>query len=163
MELLFSCLVISYSLWPHGLQHTRLPSLSPSPRVCSESCPLGWWCHPTISFVLCHPLFLLPSVFPSIRVFSSESVLCIRWPEYWSFSFSISPSSENSGLISFRIDWFELPAIEGTFKSLLQYHSSKASVLSCSDFFMVQFSHPYWKNHSFDYMDLCWQSNVSAF
>ena len=116
----------------------------------SESCPLSRWCHPTKLFVLCRPLFLLPSVFPSIRVFSSESVLRIRWTEYWSFSFSISPSSENSRLISFRIDWFELPAIEGTLKNLLQYHSSKASILPCSDLFMVPLSHLYWKNHSFD-------------
>ena len=88
------------------------------------------------------PLLLLPSIFPSIRVFSNKSVLCIRWPEYWSFSFSISPSKEYSGLISFRIDWFVLLAVQGTLKSL-QHHSSKASILQCSAFFMVQFSHPY--------------------
>ena len=93
--------------------------------------------------ILCHPLLLLTSVFPSIRVFSNESVLCIRWPKYWSFSFSISPSSEYSGLISFRIDWFYLLAVQGTLKSLLQHHSSKASILQHSAFFMVQFSHPY--------------------
>ena len=89
------------------------------------------------------PLLLLPSIFPSIRVFSSESVLCIRWPKYWSFSFSISPSSEYSGLISFRIDWFDLLAVQWTFKSLLQYHSSKASILQHSAFFISQLSHPY--------------------
>ena len=114
---------------------------------------------------LCHPLPLLPSIFPSIRVFSNESVLHIRWPKYWSFSSSISPSNEYSGLISFMIDWFDLLAVQGTLKSL-QHHSSKASILWCSAFFMVQLSHPindYWKNHSFDYMDLCQQSNVSAF
>ena len=92
--------------------------------------------------ILCHPLLLLPSIFPSIRVFFNESVLCIRWPKYWRFSFSISPSNEYSGLISFRMDWFNLLAVQGTFKSL-QHHSSKASILRCSAFFMVQFSHPY--------------------
>ena len=107
-----------------------------------------------------------PSNFPSIRVFSNESILCIRWPKYWNFSFSISPSSEYSGSISFRIDWFDLLAVHGTLKSLLQNHHSKASILWCSAFFIVQLSHPYvdyWKNHRFDQMDLCWQSNVSAF
>ena len=102
---------------------------------------MNQWCHPTISS--CHPLLLLPSIFPSIRVFSNKSALCIRWPKYWSFSFSISPSNEYSGLISFRIDWLDLLAVQGTLKSLLQHHSSKASVLWCSAFFMVQLSHPY--------------------
>ena len=92
---------------------------------------------------LCHPLFLLPSIFPSITVFSSELALHMRWPKYWSFSFSISPSNEYSRLISFRIDWFNLLAVQGTLKSLLQYHNLKASVLQCSAFFMVQLSHPY--------------------
>ena len=92
---------------------------------------------------LCHPLLLLPSIFPSLRVFSIESVLCIRWPKYWSFSFSISPSNEYSGLISFRIDWFDLLAVQGTLKSLLQHHPSKASILQCSAFFIVQISHPH--------------------
>ena len=91
--------------------------------------------------ILCHPLLLLPPIFPSIRVFSNESVLRIRWPKYWSFSFSISPSSEYSGLISFRMDWLDLPAVQGTLKNLLQYHSSKASILQCSAFFIVQFSY----------------------
>ena len=91
--------------------------------------------------ILCRPLLLLPSIFPSIRVSSSESVLCMRWPKYWSFS--ISPSSEYSGLISFRMDWLDLLAVQGTFKSLLQHHSSKASILWCSAFFLVQLSHPY--------------------
>ena len=90
-------------------------------------------------FILCHPLLLLPSIFPSIRVLSKESVLCIRWPKYW----SISPSNEYSGLISFKIDWFDLFAVQGTLKSLLQHHSSKASILWCSAFFIVQLSHPY--------------------
>ena len=93
--------------------------------------------------ILCYPLLLLPSIFPSIRVFSSLSVLCIRWPKYWSFSFSISPSSENSGLISFKMDWFDLLAVQGTLKSLLQHHSSKASVLWSSAFYIVQLSHPH--------------------
>ena len=104
------------------------------------------------SDILCRSL-LLPSIFPSIRVFSNESALHIWWPEYWSFSFSISPSNEYSGLISFRIDWFDLLAVQGTLKSLLQHHSSKASILECSAFFIVQLSHPYMttgKNHSFD-------------
>ena len=96
---------------------------------------------PSNHLIPCHPLLLLPSIFPSIRVFSNESVLCIRWPKYWSFSFSISPS--NSGLISFRMDWLDLLAVQGTLKSLLQHHSSKASILWCSAFFVVQFSHPY--------------------
>ena len=98
---------------------------------------------PSNHLVLCHPLLLLPSIFPSIRVFSSESVLCIRWPKYWSFSFSIRPSNEYSGLISFRIHWFDLLAVQGTLKSLLPYHSSKASILWCSAFFVVQLSHSY--------------------
>ena len=98
--LLFSCSVMSHSLWPHGLQHARPPCPSPTHGVHPDPCPLSQWCHPTI----CHPL-LLPSIFPSIRVFSNESALCIWWPKYWSFSFSISPSSEYSGLISFRRNW----------------------------------------------------------
>ena len=108
--------------------------------------------------ILCCPLFLLPSIFPSIRIFSSESVLHIRWPKYWSFSVSISLSNEYSGLISLGIDWLDLLAVQGTLKSLLQHCSSKTSVLQHLIFFMVQLSHrDYWKNHSFDYMDLCWQ------
>ena len=98
---------------------------------------------PSNHLILCHPLLLLPSIFPSIRVFSSESALLITWPKYWSFSFSISLSNEYSGLISSRIDWFDLLAVQGTLKSLLQHHSSKVSVLQCSAFFMVQLSHPY--------------------
>ena len=98
---------------------------------------------PSNHLILYHPLLLLPSVFPSIRVFSNESVLHIRWPKYWRFSFNISPSNEYSGLISFRMDWLDLPAVQGTLKSLLQYHRSKASTLQCSAFFIVQLSHPY--------------------
>ena len=93
--------------------------------------------------ILCHPLLLLPSIFPSIRVFSNESGLCIRWPKYWSFSFNISPSNEHPGLISFRMDWWDILAVQGTLKSLLQHHSSKASILRHSAFFIVQLSHPY--------------------
>ena len=98
---------------------------------------------PSNHLILCHPLLLLPLIFPSIRVFSNESALHIRWPKYWSFSFSISPSNKYSGLISLRTHWFDLFAVQGTLKSLLQHHSSKASVLQCSVFFMVQLSHPY--------------------
>ena len=97
---------------------------------------------PSNHLILCHPLLLLPSIFPSIRVFSSESALRIRWPEYWSFSFNISPSNEHPGLI-FKMDWLDLPAVQGTLKSLLQHHSSKASILWCSAFFIVQLSHPF--------------------
>ena len=108
---------------------------------------------PSNHLILCHPLLLLPSIFPSIRVFSNESALHIRWPNYWNFSFNISPSNEYSGLISFRIDWLDLLAVQGTLKSLPQHHSSKASILQCSAFFMVQLSHLHmtnWKSHSLD-------------
>ena len=137
----FSCSVVSYSLQPHEPQHAKPPCPSPTPGVYPNSCPLSQWCHPTISS--CWPLLLLPSIFPSIWVFSNESVLCIRWPKYWSLSFSISPSNEYSGLISFRMDWLDLLAVQGTLKSLLQHHSSKASILLRSAFFTVQLSHPY--------------------
>ena len=130
---------MSSSLWPHGLQHSRLPCPSPSPRVCSNSCPLTWWCYLTISS--CHPLLLLPSIFPSIRVLSNESALRMRRLTYWSSSFSISPSNEYSGLISFRMDWLDLLAVQGTLKSRLQHHSSKALIFQCSAFFIVQLSH----------------------
>ena len=108
---------------------------------------------PSNHVILCHPLLLLPSIFPSIRVFSNKSVLHIRWPKYWSFSFSINPSNEYSGLISLRMDWLDLLAVQETLKTLLQHHSSKASVLRYSAFFVVQLSHPYMttgKNHSLD-------------
>ena len=98
---------------------------------------------PSYHHIICHPLLLLPSIFPSIRAFSNESVLLIRWPKYWSFSFNISPSNEHPGRISFRMDWLDLLAVQGTLKSLLQHHSSKASILLCSSFFIVQLSHPY--------------------
>ena len=121
---------------------------------------------PSNHLILCCPLLLLPSIFPSIMVFSSESVLHIRWPKDWSFSFSISPSNEYSGLISFRMDWLDILAVQGTLKSVLQQHSSKPSVLPA--LWLLYGStltsiHDYWKNHSFDQMDLCQQSNVSAF
>ena len=110
----FSRLVVSNSLGPRGLQHARPPCLSPTPGVDSNSCPLSRWYHPTI---LCHPLLLSPSIFPSMRVFSNESALRIKWPKYWSFRFNNSPSSEHSGLISFRMHWSDLLAVQGTLKS----------------------------------------------
>ena len=137
--LLFSRSVMSDSLQPHGLQHAWLPCPSSSPGVCSNSCPLSWWYHPT-HLILCHLLLLLPSIFPSITVFSSESALCVRWPKYWSFRFSINLFNEHSELLSFRID---LPAVQGTLKSLLQHHGSKASILWHSAFFTGQLSRPY--------------------
>ena len=125
----FSHSVMCDSFWPHGWQHDRLMFIE---SVVTSN-----------HLILCHPLLLLPSIFPSIRVFSNESVLHIRWPKYWNISFSISSSNEYSGLISFRIDWLDLLAVQGTLKSLLQHHSSKAWILWCSVFFMVQLSHPY--------------------
>ena len=124
------------SLQPHGLQHANLPCPSPTPGVFSNSCPSS-------HLILYCSLLLLPLIFPSIVVFSDESFLCIRWPKFWSFGFSSSPSNGCSGLISFRIDWFDLLAVQGTLKSLLQQYSSKASILWFSAFFMVQLSHPY--------------------
>ena len=119
---------------------------------------------PSGHLILCRPLLLLPSILPSIRVFSSESTLHIRWPNYWSFSFSISPSSEYSGLISFKMDWLNLLAVQGTLKSLLQHQSPKASNILHSAFFIVQLSHPYMTTgKTIALMDICWQSNVSAF
>ena len=120
---------------------------------------------PSSSLILCHPLLLLPSIFSSIRVFSNESALHIRWPKYWSFSFNISPSNEHTGPISFRMDWVDFLAVQGTLKSLLQHHSSKASILLHSTFFIVQLD---WKNNTrktiaLTRRGLCWQSNVSAF
>ena len=120
----------------------RLPCPLLSPGVCSSSCPLNWWCYPTNHLILCCFLLLLPSIFPSIRVLSNESFLHIGWPKYWSFSFSISPSNEYSGLMFFRMDWLVLLAVQGTLKCLLQYHSWKASILWSSAFFTVHLSHP---------------------
>ena len=145
---------------PMNCRTPGLPCPSVSPRVCPNSCPLSRWCHPAIS----------SSVAPSPPAFnlsqhegiSNESALCIRWPEYWSFS--ISPFSEESGLISFRIDWFDILAIQRTLKSLLQHHNLKASILQClACGWTLTSVHNSLKNHSFDYMDLCRQSNVSAF
>ena len=128
------------SLRPHGLQYARPPCPSPTPGVYSlmsiESVI------PSNHLILGRPLLLLPSIFLSIMVFSNESALRMWWPKYWSFSFSISPSNEQSGLISFRMDWLDLLAVPGTLKSLLQHHSSKASILWCSGFFIIQLSHP---------------------
>ena len=124
---------MSDSLQPHEMQHTRPPCPSPTPGVYSNSCPSVM---PSNHLILCRPLLLPPLIFPSIRVFSHKSVLRIRWPKYWSFSFSISPSNEYSGLISFRMDWFDLLAVQGTLKSLLHHHSSKASILCCSACFI---------------------------
>ena len=139
--LLFSRSVVSASLRPRGLQHVRPPYPSPSPRACSSSYPLCLM--PPNHLILCHPLLFLPSIFPSIRVFSRESALRIRWPQYWGFSFSISLSNEHSTLLPFRMDWLDLLAVQGILKSLLQHHSSKASILWPSSFFIVQLSLPY--------------------
>ena len=128
--------VVSDSMWPHELQHTRLLCPSPTPRACSNSCPIEL-VMPSNHLILCRPRLLLPSIFPSIRVFSSESVLCIRCPKYWSFSFSISLCNEYLGLVSFRMDWLDLLAVQGTLKSILEHHSSKALILLCWVFFIV--------------------------
>ena len=132
---------VSNSLWPHESQLARPPCPSPTTGVYSNSCPSSRWCHPAVSS--CCPLLLLPPIPPSSRVFSKESTVRMRWPKYWSFSFSISPSSEYPGLISFRMDWLDLLAVQVTLKNLLQHHSSKASILWRSAFFTVQLSHPY--------------------
>ena len=132
---------MSDSLQPHGLQHTRPPCPSPSTKACLSSCTLHQWCHPAISSWL--PLLLLPSIFPRLRDFSSESAVYIRWPKYWSFSFSISPSNQFSELISLKIDGFDLLAVQGTLWNLLQHQSSKASILQCCAFFVVRPSQPY--------------------
>ena len=129
------------TLQPHESQHARPPCPSPTPRVPKPMSIVSVM--PCNHLIFCHPLLLLPSIFLSIRVFSNESTLCIRWPKYWSFSFSISPSNEHQGLISFRMDRLNLLAVQGTLKSLLQHHSSKTSILQHTAFFMVQLSHPY--------------------
>ena len=134
---------MSDSLQPHGLQHARFLCPPLFPGVCSNSCPLSQWCYLTISSSA-NPFFLSFAFYVSQhQVFSNESALHIRWPKYWSFSFSISPSNEYSGLISFRINWFVLLAVQGTLKCLSQHHKCKSSILWCSSFFMVQLSHPY--------------------
>ena len=138
----FICSVTSDSLRPRGLQHAR-NSLSITNLQILLKLMFFKSVMPSNHLILCHPLLLLPSILLSIRVFSNKSVLCIRWPKYWSFSFSISPSNEYLGLISFRMDWFDLLIVYGTLKSLLQHHSSKTSILWCSAFFMIQLSYPY--------------------
>ena len=155
---------MSDSLRPHESQHARPPCPSSTPRVPSDSTSIES-VMPSSHLILCRPLLLLPPIPPSITVFSNESTLRMRWPNYWSFSFSISPSKEIPGLISLRMDWLDLLAVQGTLKSLLQHHSSKASILRCSAFFIVQLTsiHDHRKNHSLDEMDLSRQSNVSAF
>ena len=136
-------------LQPHEPQHARplCPSTTPRDHINNSRSSLKLMSiksvMPSNHLILCHPLLLLPSIFPSIRVFSNEAALHIRWPKYWSFRFNISPSNENSGLIFFRMDWLDLLAVQGTLKSLLQHHSSKASILQHSAFFIVQISHPY--------------------
>ena len=130
------------NLRPHGLKHARLPCTSPTPGVYSGLTSIES-VMPSSHLILSHPLLLLPSIFVSIRVFSNESVLHIRWPKYWSFNFSISPSNDYSGLISVRMDWLDLLAVQGTLKSLFQQHSSKASIFQYSAFFIVQLSHLY--------------------
>ena len=146
----FSHSVVSNSWWPHRLQQASLSITNSQslPKLMSIELVM-----PFNHLILCCPLLLLPSIFPSIRVFSNESALRIRWQKYWSFSFNISPSNEHPGPISFRMDWLDLLAIQGTLKSLLQHHSSKASIFQCSAFFIVQLSHPYLttgKKPSFD-------------
>ena len=138
----FSGSIVSDSLRPHESHHARPPCPSPTPGIYSNSCPSSQWCHPGISSSVV-PFFSCPPIPPSIRVFSNESTLHMRWPKYWSFSFSIIPSKEIPGLISFRMDWLDLLAVHGTLKSLLQHHNSKASILRRSAFFTVQLSHPY--------------------
>ena len=140
----FSCSVMSDSLRPHESQHTRPPCPSPTPRIHPNSSASSRWCHPAISSSVI-PFSSCP-IPPSIRVFSNEPTLRMRWPKYWSFSFNINPSNEHPGLISFRMDWLDLLAVQGTLKSKLQHHSSKASILWHSAFFTVQLLHPYMTN-----------------
>ena len=155
---------MSDSLWSHGLQHVRFSCPSLSPGVCSNSGPLSQWCYLTISSSITPFSSCLP-IFPSTRLLSSELSLCIWWLKYWNFS--ISPSNDYSGLISFRMDWLGLLAVQETLKSLLYHHNLKASILWYSAFFFygptLTSIHDYWKNHSFDYTDLCQQSDVSVF
>ena len=166
-----------------GITFSSVQSLS---RVCLFATPWTATCQASLSItnsrlpkpmsiesvmpcnhlILCWPLLFLPSIFLSIRVFSNESALHIRWPKYWSFRFNVSPSNEHPGLISFRMDWLDFIAVQGILKSLLQHHNTKASILWCLAFFTVPTLtsiHNYWENHSFDYIDLCQQSDVSAF
>ena len=149
----FSRSVVSDFLRPHEPQHARPPCPSPTPGVYPNSCPLTESVMPSNHLILCRPLLLLPSVLPNIRVSYNESVLCMRRPKYWSFSFNIRPSNEHPGLISFRMDWLDLLAVQRTLNSLFQHHSSKVSSLWHSACFIVQLSTSIcdcWKNHSFD-------------
>ena len=141
--MLFSCQLVSSCLRPHELQHTRLLCLSVSPRVCSNSCPLSQRCY---LIILSSATLFSFCLLPSIRVFSNELALRMRWPKYGNFSFIINPSNEYSGLISFRIDWLDLLAVQGTLKSLLQYHNSKASFFGAQPFFIVRLSQLYITN-----------------
>ena len=161
---------MSDSLRPHGLHHARPPCPSPTNSRSLLKLMSIESVMPFSHLILCGPLLFLPSIFPSLRVFSNESVLHIRWPKYWNFSFSISPSNGHSGLISFRMDWLDLLAVQGTLKSLLQHlksllqfesiNSSALCPLYCPTPTSV---HDYWEDHSYDYMELHQQSNVSAF
>ena len=161
----FSRSAVSDSLRPHESQHARLPCSSPTPRVSSDSMSIEL-VMPSSHLILCRSLVLLPLIPPSIRVFSNESTLHMRWPKYWNFSFSISPSNEHPGLISFRMDWLDLLAVQGTLKSLLQHHSSKASIFQHSAFFTLQLSHPYMttgKTIALTRWTFAGKVNVSAF
>ena len=153
---------MSNSLWPHGLQHARLPCPSLSPKVCSNSYPLVRWCHPTISFSVAP--FSCPQSFPASESFPVSQLLTSIL-KYWSFIFSISPSSEYSRLSSFRIDWFDLLAVQAVLKNLLQHYNLKVSILQCSDFRMVQLSHSHMTTEKTitGCMDLYWQNYVPAF
>ena len=154
---------MSDSLQPHGLQHARLPCPSPIPEACSNSCSSSRWCHPTLSSSVV-PFSSCLQSFPASGSFA-KSQLFFRWPKYWRFSFSINPSNEYSGPISFRIDWLDLLAVQGTLKSspTRQFKSIYSSVLSLLYSPTLTSIHDYWNNHNFDYMALCWQSDVSAF
>ena len=159
----FSCSVVSNSVTPRTA--ARQASLSIINWSLLKLMSIGS-VMPSNHLILCRPLPFLPSIFPSIRVFSNESVLCIRWPKYWSFGFNISPSNEYSGLISFRMNWLDLLAVQGTFKSLLQHYNLIASICLHPAFFMVQLSHTYVtteKTITLTIQTFCWQSNVSAF
>ena len=153
----FSRPVMSNSLWPHGLQHALTLWPSPSPKICLSSCPLHWW----------HPLLLLPSIFPSIRGFSNESAIHIKWPKCWSFSFSISSFSEYSGLISLKIECFHLSAVQRdsqeSFPEPPYFEGMNSSVICLLYSPALTTICDHWEDHSLDYMDLHWQSNVSAF
>ena len=157
---MLSCVQLFETPWP--AVHQAFLSITNSQSLLKLMCIESVM--PSNHLILCHLLLLLTSIFPSIRVFSDESVVRIRWPKFWSFSFSISPSNAYSGLISFRIEWLDLLAVQETLKSLLQHHSSKASLALSHLYGPVLTSvHNYRKNHSFDCMGLCWQSDVSAF